>query len=73
MKNSQKKVTCTCSYELFKRCLIKKIKKKILRALTETAILPRTGSGIQPYWSREPPEKKKNEKNWSINWFYLDL
>ena len=72
MKNSQNKVTCTCSYELFKRCLIKKIKKKILRALTETAILPRTGSGIQPYWSREPPQKK-NEKNWSINWFYLDL
>ena len=36
----------------------KKLKKKILRALTETAILPRTGSGIQPYWSREPPEKK---------------
>ena len=72
MKNSQYKVTCTCSYELFKRCLIKKIKKKILRALTETAILPRTGSGIQPYWSREPPEKK-NGKNWSINWFSLDL
>lgn len=43
------------AYELFKRHSMEKL-KKILRALTETAILPRTGSGMQPYWSKEPPE-----------------
>ena len=38
----------TCSKALIKNC-------ESCQTLTETAILPKTGSGMQPKISREPP------------------